>query len=219
MPFNGNGEFNLIFNWPDDASLGIDILPDRMQGQEQDMADGLSNCITRDGQSPAIAPLPMGGFNHINVASSTARTQYARTDQIQDNSFNYSTLTGGTADIITLTVSPAIPAYTEGQSFTFKSTGANTTSVTVAVNALPVKAITKKGNIALAPGDIPANAIVQITYDGTQFSTKNTGSTGTIDMLTSGSNLIEGTFYGTLKNVDGTYTIAVANGKFSGRAY
>lgn len=75
-----------------------------------------------------------------------------------------------------------------------------------------------KGTYVCQNGISP-QAEIFITYDGTQFSTKNTGSTGTIDLMTAGSNLIEGTFYGTLKNVDGTYTIVVANGKFSGRAY
>lgn len=64
-----------------------------------------------------------------------------------------------------------------------------------------------------------AQATIFITYDGTQFSTQYTGSTGSIDLVTAGSSLIEGTFSGTIKNLDGTYTIAVTNGKFSGRAY
>ena len=75
-----------------------------------------------------------------------------------------------------------------------------------------------KGTYVCQNGSSP-QAEIFITYDGTQFSTKYTGSTGTIDMLTSGANLIEGTFYGSIKNIDGTYTIVVTNGKFSGRAY
>jgi hypothetical protein len=64
-----------------------------------------------------------------------------------------------------------------------------------------------------------ANAIIFIHYDGVNFSTQYTGSTGTIDLVSAGGNLIEGTFSGTIKNIDNTYTITVANGKFSGRAY
>jgi hypothetical protein len=75
-----------------------------------------------------------------------------------------------------------------------------------------------KGNYVCTTGSNPV-AEIFITYDGVQFSTKNNGSSGTIELITSGSNLIEGTFAGTLKNVDNTYTIAVGNGKFSGRAY
>jgi hypothetical protein len=63
-----------------------------------------------------------------------------------------------------------------------------------------------------------AVAIIHIHYDGDNFSTQYSGSTGQIDLLTAGGNLIEGTFNGTIKNSSGTYTITVANGKFSGRA-
>lgn len=86
------------------------------------------------------------------------------------------------------------------------------TSVRVTVNT------NIKGTYTCQNGTSPL-AEIFITYDGTQFSTKNAGSSGTIDLLNTGSSLIEGTFYGTLKNTDGTYTISVTNGKFSGRAY
>lgn len=86
------------------------------------------------------------------------------------------------------------------------------TSVRITVNS------NIKGTYICQNGASP-QAEIFITYDQTEFSTKNTGSSGTIDMITSGANLIEGTFYGTLKNVDNTYTIVVTNAKFSGRAY
>jgi hypothetical protein len=71
--------------------------------------------------------------------------------------------------VITLTASPAIAAYVAGQTFRFIASGANTTNVTVAINGLAAKAITKNGTTALAAGDIAAASMVSITYDGTRF--------------------------------------------------
>ncbi|MBR8157138.1 hypothetical protein KDX20_22140 [Burkholderia cenocepacia] len=69
MPFNGSGSFGLKYNWQNDAANGIYISSSRMMDQEQDIANGLSNCLTRDGQSTPIAPIPMGGFRLINVGT------------------------------------------------------------------------------------------------------------------------------------------------------
>lgn len=69
MPFNGQGSFSLKYNWQNDATNGIYISSSRMMDQEQDVANGLSNCLTRDGQSPAVAPIPMGGQRIINVGT------------------------------------------------------------------------------------------------------------------------------------------------------
>jgi len=61
LGYNGSGTFNLEYDWTQDAANGLDISSSRMMGQEQDIANGLSNCVTRDGQSPPSADLPMGG--------------------------------------------------------------------------------------------------------------------------------------------------------------
>jgi hypothetical protein len=60
-------------------------------------------------------------------------------------------------------------AYAAGQSFWFVSAGANTGAVTINVNGLGAKAITKNGTVPLVAGDIPAAVVVGIVYDGTQF--------------------------------------------------
>lgn len=61
MPYNGQGSFALKYNWQNDAANGIFISSSRMMDQESDIANGLSNCLTLDGQSTPIAPIPMGG--------------------------------------------------------------------------------------------------------------------------------------------------------------
>lgn len=67
MGFNGNGVFELPYNWVEDAAAGINILADRMQAQDQSIADGLSITLTRDGQAAMEANLDMGNFKIVNL--------------------------------------------------------------------------------------------------------------------------------------------------------
>lgn len=72
-------------------------------------------------------------------------------------------------DAYAITVSPVITAYSAGQIFTFKAGTANTTDATLNVNSLGAKAIVKNVNVALETGDILANQIVTVIYDGTNM--------------------------------------------------
>jgi signal transduction histidine kinase len=78
----------------------------------------------------------------------------------------YVATVGGTADVITLTPSPAITSYTAGKKFSFIASGANTTNVTVNVSGLGARAITKNGATALVAGDITSGALIEISDDG-----------------------------------------------------
>ncbi|WP_123876330.1 hypothetical protein [Burkholderia multivorans] len=71
MPFNGSGSFALKYNWQNDATNGIYISSSRMMDQEQDIANGLSNCLTLDGQSTPRAPIPFGNQRITEVANPT----------------------------------------------------------------------------------------------------------------------------------------------------
>lgn len=74
MPFNGSGQFNRLYNWQNDAANGLDILAPRMDGEDDGFAEGLSNCITRDGQSPPTAAINWGGQDLLNVGTITVAT-------------------------------------------------------------------------------------------------------------------------------------------------
>lgn len=74
----------------------------------------------------------------------------------------------GTANAYVITPAPAISGYIAGQGVSFKATNANTGASTVNTNALGTKNIFNKG-AALIGGEILANQIIQIEYDGTQF--------------------------------------------------
>jgi len=74
MPFNGAGVFTRIYSWITDAANGLYVDATRTDTDSDDIADGLTNCITRDGQSPATANIPLGGFKITGLATGTLGT-------------------------------------------------------------------------------------------------------------------------------------------------
>jgi len=69
MAFDGSGNFNLSYNWVDDYNLDILIDPTRMMGQENDIAGGLSLCITRDGQGVPSANISWNNFRLTSLGN------------------------------------------------------------------------------------------------------------------------------------------------------
>lgn len=82
MAFNGSGTFSRLYSWVVDAVNGIYISSTRMDAEMDGFATGLSNCITRDGQSPATADIPMGGKKITGLAAGTLPTDAANVGQI-----------------------------------------------------------------------------------------------------------------------------------------
>jgi hypothetical protein len=189
MPWNGSAP-NQTFGrtdgistgdntWQQAAAAPRNIEADDHDTHDTDIKDGINACVKKDGGNTATAALPMGGFNHTNVGVATARTHYARFSQVQDNAGQYVATVGGTADVITLTPSPAITAYAAGQRFSFIAGGTNTGATTVNVSGVGAKDIKRPDGsaTALSAGDIISGTIVDIEYDGTQFLLLNAGLT------------------------------------------
>lgn len=76
MPFNGSGGFSPLAAPVFPAVSGTTIASSYYNQQLTDIFSGLGQCVTRDGQSPATANLPMGGNKHTGVAAGTASGQY-----------------------------------------------------------------------------------------------------------------------------------------------
>lgn len=194
MAFDGNGNFNLIYNWQTDKANGIKIRADRMDGQESDIATGLTDCVTRDGQSPPSANLPMAAFKHTNVALASARTDYLRASQAQDNDLTYFTATG-TIDAYVLTPAPAITARTPGLAFFVRIPTGKTsisTTPTLAVSGVFTATICNADGSPLGAGDLAGDGVYHMLDQGTvgmvllnrqaptKVETYSTGATGTI---------------------------------------
>lgn len=211
MSFNGSGLF-VINSSGQPVVAGTDIDPTVFNALTADLATGLSNCITKDGQTTVTANIPMATYKFTGLGAGSARTDSASLANVQDGTGVYVGTVGGTADVITLTPSPAITSYTAGQTFRFIASGANTTNVTVNVNGLGAKAITKNGTTALAAGDIPSGMMVEITYDGTRFILGTLGATTYLP-------LSGGTLTGALTISSGVLTISSGGATITGRAY
>lgn len=73
------------------------------------------------------------------------------------------------ADTITATAPAAFTAYAAGQSFGLVAAGNNTGAVTLNVNSLGAKDVTRRGATALVANDIKSGEVVLVVYDGTRF--------------------------------------------------
>lgn len=93
---------------------------------------------------------------------------YASVAGVQNAQYVYAADAVGT-DSYAITLSPAPAAYVTGQTFFFKAGTANTGACSLNVNGLGAKTIKKAYNSDLVTGDILANQIVQVTYDGTNM--------------------------------------------------
>lgn len=178
MPYSGSGSFS-VYTPGNPAVTGTTISSTAFNNTMNDFASGLSNAMTRDGQSPATSNIPMGNNRITGLANGTARTDAATVAQIQDGGPTYLTSVSGT-NTITASLT-GLAAYTAGQSFRFVAAGANTGAVTININSLGAKNITKNGTASLVSGDITSGAVYIVTYDGTQFQISGgVGSTGAV---------------------------------------
>lgn len=73
------------------------------------------------------------------------------------------------SDSYAITLPSAFDAYYEGMKVSFKAGTANTGACTLAVNGLSAKSIKKEVSQDLVTGDILANQVVTVIYDGTNF--------------------------------------------------
>lgn len=82
MPYSGTGIFTRVYQWVNDAANNIDVDATRTDTDSNDIASGLTNCITRDGQSPALAAIPMGGQKITGLAAGSADTDAVNYGQV-----------------------------------------------------------------------------------------------------------------------------------------
>ncbi|MBY4946993.1 hypothetical protein K6V92_10220 [Cupriavidus respiraculi] len=96
------------------------------------------------------------------------RSGFSFTRQIFDGTPFLLTSVAG-SNTVTATCQVPFTAYTNGLTVRFVPAATNTGAVTLNINGIGAKAITKRGATALVPGDLVAGAVYEVTYDGTQF--------------------------------------------------
>jgi len=70
MSFNGSGTYSLPAGNP--VTTGTTISSTWANSTLSDIASALTNCVTRDGQSPPTANVPMGGYKLTGLGQATA---------------------------------------------------------------------------------------------------------------------------------------------------
>jgi len=167
MSYNGSGTFN-INSAGQPVVSGTVISSTAFNALTSDLATGLTTALTKDGQTTPTANITMGGYKLTNLAAATLAADAVRFSQLQSGSTN-TYITAAGADTITGTVTPTLTAYTTGQQFSFVAAGTNTTAVTLNIDGVGAKAVTRAGTTALAAGDILTGQVALVEYDGTQF--------------------------------------------------
>jgi hypothetical protein len=157
-----------------------------------DISAALTQSISADGQTPITANLPLGSFKLTGLGSGTARTDAMSFGQAQDGAYAYLTGVAGTNTITASLSTPSLAAYATGMVVRFIAAGANTGAVTLNINTLGAKAITKNGTTALTGGELVSGAVYDAVYDGTRFQLSATPSGALVDVTSVNNGPIAG---------------------------
>lgn len=180
MPFDGTGRFIRLHDWTTDAAAGIAIDPARWDEEEDDFAAGMSQVVTKDGQSPAYANIPMAdvsGTGHIftTVAAASATNHYAQVAQLQDGKYHWCGFSDGTPNAITLTA-PTLSAATvaTGETLLFRAHATNSGPMTANVNGTGAVAIVHADELSaqlmlVSSDQVIAGGLYWLRYDGTFY--------------------------------------------------
>jgi hypothetical protein len=127
------------------------------------------------GRTPAEIWLD-GGVLYKFVLKSSTYVQIGSYDDIpaiNDTTSISNLITVAGTNTLTGLATPALGGYATGAQFSFIAQNTNTAAVTIDIDTLGVKSITKFGTTPLVAGDIQAGALVLIEYDGTRFQFLN----------------------------------------------
>ena len=158
------------------ATAGQKARASQFNNLANDLATEMTDSLSRSGKGGMQADLAMGNHKVTGLATPTAGTDAATktyADGLLTTAGGYARGTaswggtgGGTADAVTVTLSPAPAAYAAGMMVRFVAGGTNTGAATLNVNSLGAIALRKgDGSVALAAGDIVSGTIVEAVYE------------------------------------------------------
>jgi len=152
---------------------GFSVVVKTAAGSGVTVANGNTQIIYCDATN-VVASGPAFNATTDNIISPTPSSTGAgvpNLSQVQGGSFLWGGTAGGTANALTINLSPPIAAYAGGQQFRFlTNAAANSSAVTLNINGLGAVALNKgNGTVALIAGDLPASSWVEVGYDGVRF--------------------------------------------------
>lgn len=176
--------FNKIYSWVTDFNQGIGTRADRHDAQDNAFVNGICAAWlvnpTANGQNPAfnggVSSTPtvnvnMGGYRMTNAANGVSAQDFATVSQLTGGADSpvWGGVAGGTANVVTITLSPALAAYANGIYILFVVGTTNTGNVTVNVNGLGAISVLKNGSKQLEAGDWVAGTTQEIVYYNGNF--------------------------------------------------
>lgn len=128
MPWAGgiftrtNGTYSGAAVWQSDAAAAIKIRADRHDTHDQDLAQGINNTLTKDGQNSPNQNINWGGFKITSLGAGAATTDAATFGQTitgaawNGNTLSLTRVTGGnvTVGISSFSVTPSVFVGTVG---------------------------------------------------------------------------------------------------------
>lgn len=157
MPWSGSGVFNLDPSYsPEVNGTVIDAL--RYNGLTTDIAAGITNALTKDGQNVPTANIPMGGFKLTGLAAGTAAGHSVRYEQA--NIIGETSVTGN-ATLADIFATPTARVLFDGTGLTITAFPASSLNTWKIVRFNGTNTIThgaslicpSGGNITTATGD------------------------------------------------------------------
>ena len=176
MGFNGAGTFSRITpaysgstSWQQEEAGSFGKVATRHDVHDQDIASGLSNIITKDGQTTITNNIPLGGNNLVNVGTGTSRSSLVPVGQYQDGGKLWAGTTTGAANEYIASVSLTTTTSVEGMEVYFIAHQDNDSGVCYfSFSGQPHNQIVRyrlpATSAALRVKEIRAGAIVHVIY-------------------------------------------------------
>lgn len=152
--------------WTQAKNAAVKIVSSGHDTHDQDIANGLSTCILKDGTQTITADIPWNSKKITSLAAGVSRTDAANLSNIQDFQTHYGGVTTGASGTFVATLSPVITGYVEGMIIEFRAHQAPSGSGdTLNVNSVGAIAIKKYGGSTnLTAFDFVAGSTVLVAY-------------------------------------------------------
>lgn len=127
-------------------------------------------------QNTVIGQIPDGSITDVKLSNDPAdiKPSFATHKADDTSHVKYGADTGtANAKVVTLSFAPA--SYIEGMALAFKNAVQNTGAVTINVNGLGAIPVLKSNGNALASGNLKANSVYTLRYNGTSFILQGEG--------------------------------------------
>jgi uncharacterized small protein (DUF1192 family) len=213
MPFDINGNFKRVKNWRDDAQADIKIMADRHDEEDDNFAEGLSQCLTRDGKGKLSDNFDFNNYKGVSLRAGAKLNDAANVEQVI-NGINFA-VDNGVKNKIKIDITPAIESYKNGQRFFIKiAHGNDSGDVTINVCDLGEIPVLNMQGRNIPADNLETGAIAEFVYMDGSFRLMQGLQPNTLPLFARfySDELLEGTLLGVAiagATVDGkTYTTA-----------